>query len=431
MCPLIAITLGPELSMDRNIVYPGAIPLDTDILTINQNTMIALGYLIRATLGTNIAADGLACTPTVPASMTVLVGPGSMTQMSAVDTVPFGSLSAGISNPLMKMGINAVTQSFNVLPPQTTGQSTNYLIQANLQEADTGLTVLPYYNAANPSQPFSGPTNSGLPQATSRNQYVQIQLKNGVPAAAGTQQTPIADQGWVGLYSITASYGQTTITSEHIRQIPGAPFIAWTLPNLRPGFGSGVKTITATGTFTVPAGVTRVEVELWGAGSGSFASTTGGPSGGGSGGGYARKRIDGLTPGQIINVSIGRGGNGGVVNGASAGSGGATSFGSFFSAAGGSLNFLAIAANPQFGATPPGVGIGGDVNLGGSAGQAAVLNQGGMGGGAPMGGSQNSGTSGVAGVFPGGGAAGAGTGANSATPYDGAAGADGLAVVRW
>ena len=67
----------------------------------------------------------------------------------------------------------------------------------------------------------------------------------------------------------------------------------------------------------------------------------------------------------------------------------------------------------------------------GSAGQAAVLSQGGMGGAAPMGGSQNSGTTGVGGTFPGGGAAGAGTGSNSNTPYNGAAGAPGLVVIRW
>ena len=33
--------------MDRNIVYPGSIPLDTDLLTVNRNTMIALGYLAQ------------------------------------------------------------------------------------------------------------------------------------------------------------------------------------------------------------------------------------------------------------------------------------------------------------------------------------------------------------------------------------------------
>jgi hypothetical protein len=37
--------------MDRNIVYPGSIPLDTDLLSVNRNTMIGLGFLARAILG--------------------------------------------------------------------------------------------------------------------------------------------------------------------------------------------------------------------------------------------------------------------------------------------------------------------------------------------------------------------------------------------
>ncbi len=45
--------------MDRIIVYPGAIPLDTDLLNTNRNVMIALHALISATLGTATAVDGL------------------------------------------------------------------------------------------------------------------------------------------------------------------------------------------------------------------------------------------------------------------------------------------------------------------------------------------------------------------------------------
>ena len=147
--------------------------------------------------------------------------------------------------------------------------------------------------------------------------------------------------------------------------------------------------------------------------------------------GIARKRIQGVIPGQLIPVTIGSGGVAGTVLGGAAGAGGATSFGQFVSATGGSINYLASVGNPQYGATPPGIGINGDLNLMGSAGQAGVLNQGGMGGGAPMGGSQNSGTTGVRGTTPGGGASGAGTGANSATPYAGATGGGGLVIVRW
>ena len=66
---------------------------------------------------------------------------------------------------------------FQLQSPVNSGYSVNYLIQACLQESDQDPMVLPYYNASNPSQPYSGPTNSGLPQATLRSQSVQLQLK--------------------------------------------------------------------------------------------------------------------------------------------------------------------------------------------------------------------------------------------------------------
>ena len=417
--------------MNRNIVYPGAIPLDTDLLSINRNTMIAFGFIMRAILGTKVAVDGLACTPTLPTSMSVQVGPGTQAQLSVVDTTPYGSLDADGSDPLMKMGINLGSQFFDLQAPTSSGSTINYLIQSCLQESDQDLTILPYYNAANPSQPYSGPANSGLPQATLRSQSVQLQLKSGVPSSTGTQLSPAADQGWVGLYVISVNYGQSAITSDDITSLPAAPFINWKLPDLRPGFGSGVETFMSSGIFIVPSGVFQIEVELWGGGSGSFASMSTTPSGGGSGGGYARKRLQGVTPGQIINVTVGSGGAAGNSHGAPPGPGGTTSFGQYVSATGGGLNYLATLSTPQYGATPSGTGINGDLNLSGSAGQSGVLNQGGMGGGAPMGGGQNSGTTGVVGTTPGGGAAGAGTGANSATQYDGAAGGVGLVIVRW
>ena len=417
--------------MDINFVYPGSIPLDTDLLSINRNTMIALGYLAQAILGTNAVVDGLSCTPTSPASMTIMIGPGSICQLSVVDTLAYGSLPADTTDPLVKTEINLTPTSFTLTAPTTSGQSVNYLLQATFQESDTNPVVLPYYNAANPAQPYSGPSNSGAAQNTVRTQRVELQLKAGAPMNTGTQTTPPVDNGWVGLYVVTVSYGQTTITAGTITTLPTAPFLPCKLPSLRPGFGLGVQNITTSGTFVVPAGVTQAEVEVWGGGAGTYASTSSSPSGGGAGGGYARKRVTSLTPGQAIAVTIGAGGVAGSTVGGAASPGGTSSFGTYVSATGGSLNSLASTTQPQNGATPGGIGVGGDVNLAGSAGQAAVLNQGGLGGAAPMGGTQNSGTTGVAGVFPGGGAAGAGTGADSATPYAGAAGANGMVVVRW
>lgn len=64
--------------------------------------------------------------------------------------------------------------------------------------------------------------------------------------------------------------------------------------------------------WTVPAGVTQVMVELWGAGGG-------GALGGGGGSGAYVKAIFEVTPGQVLTTFVGAGGNG--VSGGSTGSG--------------------------------------------------------------------------------------------------------------
>jgi hypothetical protein len=417
--------------MDRNIVYPGSIPLDTDLLSVNRNTMIGLGFLVQAVLGTSVVADGLPCQPTVPASMSIVIGAGSITQLGPVDILAYGSTPADPTDLIMKMGINIGTTTFSLGTPSSVGQSVNYLIEASFQEADGSPIVLPYYNASNPAQSFSGPANSGAPQNTSRTQRVQLQLKPGLPGNTGSQTTPAADSGWIGLYQISVSYGQTQISAVNIVPLPTAPFLTWKLPFLRPGFASGVQSFTSSGNFMVPAAVTQVEVEVWGGGSGSYASVPGLPSGGGSGGGYARKLVAGLLPGAIVPIVVGIGGAAGSTGGAAAAAGGTSSFGQFVNASGGGLNYLASTLAPENGATPAGTGVGGDVNFAGSAGQAGILNQGGMGGASPIGGAQNSGSTGNVGSFPGGGAAGAGTGAAGNTGFNGAGGGNGLVVVRW
>jgi len=286
--------------MDRNIVYPGSIPLDIDLLNVNRNVMVAIGYLAQAVLGAGIVVDGLACAPTNPASMAVTVGPGSISQLSVVDTLTFGSLAADMAEPLVKMGVNLSSTSFSLTAPTSSGQSTNFLIQAAFQEYDSVPVVLPYYNAANPAQPYTGPGNSGAAQNTLRAQHVQLQLKAGTPASTGSQLTPPVDSGWVGLYIITVSYGQTGISAANVKVAPTAPFLYWKLPALRPGFASGVQTFTASGSFEVPAGVTQVEIELWGGGAGSYASVANVPSGGS---GYVRAATTAIARARAVESS--------------------------------------------------------------------------------------------------------------------------------
>jgi hypothetical protein len=393
--------------LDRQIVFPGSVPLDTDILSVQRNTMAALGYLTQATLGQGPVADGLVCAPTAPASMSVAVGPGSLAALTVLDTLAFGSLAADATTPLMKMGVNLQPVTFPLTAPTGSGESINYLVQAAFSESDATPVVLPYYNAANPTQPFSGPNNSGVAQDTQRLQRVQLQLKPGAPAPAGTQLTPPVDAGWVGLWGITVDYGQTSVTAPNIWMYPNAPFLPFKLPQLTPGFSRlavfGLAGIT---NWTVPLGVAQARIRVLGAGGGGGGGNTSWSGGGGGAGGYA-EAVVGLTSGQTLPVTVGAGGAGSAAGSSGAG-GGTSSVGTLISATGGQGGG-SISPNSYGGIG--GVGFGGAIILAGgngADGHSSVSYFGGQGG---------------ASLFGGGGRGGSGGGMNGAAPGSGGGGA--------
>lgn len=214
--------------MDRPIVYPGQIPLETDLLNTNRFAMIGLAKLAAAILGTATQVSGFAATPDSPASMNVKIGAGEIYALANLDGTAYSSLAADSTHQILKQGIMLDPVLLPLTAPTTVGQSVNYLIQASLQETDTGAVVLPYYNSANPAVAYSGPSNSGAAQATTRKCGVVVSAKAGVAAATGSQVTPAADSGCVGIWVVTVAYGQTTITAPNIAAFSSAP----TIPNL-------------------------------------------------------------------------------------------------------------------------------------------------------------------------------------------------------
>ena len=208
--------------MNRTIVYSGEIPRASDILQLQRWIMEAHGWLISGALGQSTVFTGLQCVPTIPASMSVIVNPGAIFSLQEIDTSAYGSLPAN-TNPLMKSGVNTTPTTFTLTAPSTAGYSVNYLIQVQFQESDGNPTVLPYYNAANPSQPFSGPGNNGQAQNTARLDIAALQLVTGVAAPTGSQTTPAVESGWYGLWVITVNNVQTSITAANIFPYSGAP----------------------------------------------------------------------------------------------------------------------------------------------------------------------------------------------------------------
>jgi hypothetical protein len=427
--------------VDRIIVYGAAIPEDYDVLNVERNAMIALGFLMQATFGSSTLADGLACAPTLVPSMSVGVGPGSVMTLLTVDSSAFGSLAADTADALVKMGINLTATAIGPFTaPGTAGQSQNFLIQAQVSETDGTPVVLQYFNPAPPYAPFAGPANSDVAQNTWRRQAVLLEVKAGAPATTGSQTTPTPDAGFVGLYQLTIANGATTIISGNIALYPGAPFIPAKLgPGMVPGFShagscgpAGSLGGTGTTDWTVPAGIYLVRSYGWSGGGGGGGAQTGAAASGGNGGG----RFDGIyavTPGQVISVVAGAGGTGGVNTGGTGTPGGISSFGTLASAPGGLGGIGAVTGSAAMPPVPNAAPTGGTVlNLAGSQGSSGLplsSYMGGSGGDAALGGSGGAyATTGAwLGTVPGGGGSGGGgNGANA-----GGGGAAGMVIVEW
>ena len=386
--------------MDRQIVYPGSIPLDTDFLSIQRNALVGLGALAQTVLGTSPIVDGLACSPASP-GYAVAIGPGTLSLVGALDATPFGSLPAD-GTAILKTGINLVSSTLQLGVSSDQGSVLCWLIQATLLDQDDQPLALQYWNANDPTIPFSGPGNSGTAQNTRRTTKIIFNTKSSAPVPVGTFAPPSPDAGSIGLYGVTTWVGKSGVTADDIQVLPNAPILPFHLPELTPGF-SRQTVITATGTWTAPRSVTRLRVRLVGGGGGS--TTYGG--GGGGAGGYAES-ILAVTPGQAYSVVIGAGGipSGPTVTG---GNGGVSNFGNMVIAAGG---FGGASANPDSHGGSGGTGTSG-----------GLLMQGGMGGDGPMIGGVPAGNGGAS-AFGGGGRGsnGGGVPANGMAPGSGAGG---------
>jgi hypothetical protein len=431
------------------------VPLETDVLSTNKNAMFALGQFAQDVFGTSTIFSGLACVPNTPAAMNVIVQPGAVYAQAALDATAYSSLAAD-STVTMKQGILKAAQTFATPAPVTAGQSIVYLISGAFLEADTGATVLPYYNASNPAQAYSGPNNLGASQNTLRQDTVQLTLTAGVPATTGSQLAPATPVGQAALYTITVAYGASTVVAGSIAKAAGAPFLANNLlsqintafaqiqaraflngdtsqsfnvanaassQNALPlGQATGrllrVTAFSANGTFNPGAGTTAIKVRIvggGGAGGGAPATAAGQVSvgSGGGAGGYGEGYFTSGFAGAAVTI-----GNGGTpVIGAAGGNGGATSFGGLMTANGGMGGGIAGPSAPPFFPTASAggsAGSGGYINsVGGGSGSTNAVNTatfiGSQGGNSVMGGGGALTTVGSGGVNSNNGGGGGGT----------------------
>ena len=203
----------------------------------------------------------------------------------------------------------------------------------------------------------------------------------------------------------------------------GSSAPTWETPT---GGFSNMQVFTSSGTFTVPAGITKAKVTVVGGGGGGGGANSGSyAGGGGAGGGAAIEIVTGLS--GTVSVTVGSGGSGGNYGSGYGGTGGTSSFGAYCSATGGAGGKGGEASSTSIGSLG-GIGSGGDMNIRGGAGMARVsATATGAGGNSILGGGGN-GVQSAAGVA--GGAYGGGGGGSSDNRI-GAVGASGVVIVEY
>ncbi len=265
--------------MDRLIVYPAQVPLDSDLLNTNRSTMIALGKLAGAMFGaSNVAVNGLNCTPGT--GLAVNVGAGEMYSLQTVDATAYGTLAADTTDQVVKQGIQLGIVSEATPAPATAGQSIVYLIEGQYQDNDAVPVTLPYYNASNPTQAFAGPGNNGAAQATERKGIIAYQVKAGTAATTGTQADPAPDAGWTPLWLVTIANGAVSVVQANIRRAVGPTWISpggvqpWTAPATGTTLTAGARVIppneTAAVSYLLPAAPNDGDAIEWRQGPTSF-----------------------------------------------------------------------------------------------------------------------------------------------------------------
>lgn len=124
------------------------------------------------------------------------------------------------------------------------------------------------------------------------------------------------DKNWVSLVAANTVQPGTDATKwAEIQLVPIVPAASMVTAFSNPGSFS----------YTVPAGVYRIEAEIWGGGGGGGYTADATRGLGGAAGGYVRAVLA-VTPGQVVPVVVGAGGAGGT-NAATAQTGGTSSVG--------------------------------------------------------------------------------------------------------
>lgn len=225
--------------MDRPIWYTLENLRGYDLSKGAQDAVKAIGQTVGDVLGTaQTMVTGMAASATSPNTLAVSISPGNIYQQTTLDPSAAGDLPTD-GKIYYLQGISWVAQSVALSTAAlASGQSQWALIQATftfsdvIRASDPTGGLLPFYSAANPTQPLQGQGGSGVLLPTARTATVVFSVVYGTPATTGSEVPPSAASGNVGLYLIDLSYGQTAISQAQI--LRASPSVGTGVPSTYP-----------------------------------------------------------------------------------------------------------------------------------------------------------------------------------------------------
>ncbi|KAA8397134.1 MULTISPECIES: hypothetical protein [unclassified Acetobacter] len=283
--------------MQRRIVYQGQIPLDADLLWGERNLKTALGQALNLLYGdfsTVSAAFGFSVTPSASA-LTIAVGSGVVASSGAIDETAFGGNGGGISADTSAQFVVYGCAGGSIT--LTAGQTAT--LYAVCSEADTDETVLPFYNADNPSQTQAGPGNAGTSLPVTRLAQAELVLAAEAPASP-------SGGAIVPLYTVTVPAGATTAAGATTKALTA---FYPTVPQLERGRYLGTQKFTSSGIYTPSNRARMARVRMCGAGGpGGYAQANDSDHNSAGGSGGAAGEIEfwfDVSDGAIQSITIG------------------------------------------------------------------------------------------------------------------------------
>ena len=333
--------------------------------------------------GTAFVSASAGCAPTSAAGGPIdsLAFYFSGAQAEGVDAFSSASATAGVSYTVDRLGAAnaALTLAASGAHLDTNGSAT-------FPTGNAAMSLSAWLQCA----PFTATSQAsviewGAPAFATAVTKLGLSVNGSAPAAVPGPIAAACDNRWHHL-AVVHGDGSATSTKQYLDGALVASNTASTLAlaaassSLRVGWNGNPPTapvsvsFTAVGTssWTVPAGVTSINVLVVGGGGGSGSSNA--ASGGGGGGGGGVCTTVSVTPGQVIPVSVGAGGTAPAKAAAAAGGlGGNSTFGALTALGGGGGGTWQVVAWPATsGATGGGAGYD-TVTLSGEAGAAAAI----------------------------------------------------------